>query len=248
MSKKVICISLLLGLFPTFAYSQTNLSLRIGAGLKNKTEGRDYKRYRLLLAVDGSSDLIEQDNMVLSIAGEGEFSYRWYDYEQTHDETSHYLKFLLDIRPEVSFLFAEIMRPSFGAGLTLGTDIGKYTEEKEWDYESTTRSFIYGLNLQPSLTFEIEDIFAKVAIKYRYLFEYRHWEYEFEWDEGSSDDKYNDQSWDILLSAGIKMGGISFEAGIQAENWVYKHEDRDRWPKWPKDWEFMLFAKLNTNF
>jgi hypothetical protein len=254
MLKKILYVLLLFILLPILAHSQIELGLRLGAGLKNDHDS-DYKRYRMLFGIDGATNLFKQDGMFLGMAGEGEFSYRWYDYESNDDVTNHYVKFLFDLRPEVGLLLAEVIKPSFGAGPTFGFDVGKYEEQNNWDYELSKASFLYGFNVQPGLAFIIEDFFAKAAIKYRYLFEMRHWERKERWEvwggwgeyEDDGDDEYSVQSWDFVLSGGLVMGDLSFEGGIQFENWNFKHEDWDDWPDWPDVWEIMLFAKVITN-
>ena len=265
MLRKILWISSIVSLLPSLAFSQVDLALKIGAGLKHRGAGLnrhydvlEYNRYRMFLGLDAAAKIYEQQNMFVNLNGETEFSYRWYDYKNMDDVSYWGIKALLDLFPEVGLGLNGGVKPCFGAGLTFGFDNSRRTIKDIQRYDANDqyvgtctdktayRDFIYGFNAQPSLRFEIEEFSARGAIKYRFFFDNQH--YEFKWngrEEASENIDYRGQSIDIILSVGINVGAFVLEGGLQAENWVFKHEDRKEWPKWPEDWEYMLFGKIH---
>ena len=247
MLKKLVFVCLLLGLAPSFSYSQINLGLKLGGGLMNETEHSDFKRYRFISGANGSFKVFKQDNILISIRGDGELSYSIYDHEDREYINDQSYGLLVDFFPEISLCLTEIIKLGFGGGGTFGSDMQQYRNDKS-DYELDEYSMMYGINLQPGFTFDLKHFFANGTIKYRYLLKNSRWEYEGSWGGGSGDAKYHVQSLDIISSVGIRIGKVSLEGGMQAENWVHKYEDMDRWPKWSEVWEYMLFGKISISF
>lgn len=231
------------------AISRNEIGLISGIGLTNSKEGLDYKRYRFLLGGSGLINLIRQDEIIIGMGVDGEFSFGMYNYEDDYfkDVVHTYFMFLTDLFPEISLNFSDGIKLGFGTGLSFGTTAEIFLDE-EWDYEMTTNSSMFGFNLKPSLTFGVQNFFVRGIVKYRYLSDNTTWVEIDRGYEDSGDFQYNDQSWDIILSVCIGSGRLTLEGGIQAENWVYKHEDWDKWPKWPEAWEYMLIGKLSFNF
>lgn len=258
MLRKILWISLALALIPSLSSSQTQLSLMGGIGFLHYDRRPEADRYRLVVAFGAANTLRRDQDVSIDLKGEAEVSYRWYSYENVEDVSSWGIKGLLDVFPEVRLNPNGGAQPCVGAGVTFGLDKTIHTVKNVamWDasgdYMGTVtaktgyRDFIYGFNAQPSLKFQIEKFSVRGAIKYRFFFDKQH--YEFKWNgqkEFSENIEYQGQSMDIILSAGINLGAYVLEGGLQAENWVFKHEDRDGWPEWPQDWEYLLFAKIN---
>jgi hypothetical protein len=175
---------------------------------------------------------------------------------------------LIDLYPEIGFVLGQVVKPSMAVGLTLGMDLGSITETwtesdefgyeyDEEEYKTTSQALFVGLNLQPSLTLGTEYFYLKGGLKYRYLIENRHYQendiwdpydYDYDYYDDEWEEKYHDQSLGILLSVGAQSGGFYFEGGLQIENWVFKHEDCDDWPKWPDEREYMFIGKIGSTF
>jgi hypothetical protein len=265
MLRKILWISSILALLPSLTFSQVDLALKIGAGVIHPGARSDrhfnllqLNRYRILLGLDGAANIYEQQNAFVNLKAETEFSYLWYDTKDWDDVSIWGIKGLLDLFPEVGLDLNGGLKPCFGAGLTLGFDNSRVTIKDIPMYDANDqyvgtctdktayRDFIYGFGAQPSLEFEIDEFSARGAIKYRFFFDNQH--YEWKWGgrkESSGNTEYRGQSVDLILSAGINLGTWALEAGLQAENWVFKDEDRKEWPKWPDDWEYMLFGKIH---
>ena len=267
MLRNILWVSSVVALIPSLAFSQVDLALRIGAGMiHHGAESNrhydvvvcdpEYNRYRILLGLDAAAKIYEQQNAFVNLKAETEFSYMWYDYKNWNNVSIWGIKGLLDLFPEVGLDLNGGVKPCLGAGLTLGFDNQRctiknlprgYGDHVGYFSKEEYRHFIYGFNAQPSLRFEIESFFAKGAVKYRFFFDDRH--YKLKSNDGPEEYKGNvddrGQSLDVILSAGINLRICMLEAGLQAENWVFKHEDRKSWPKWPEDWEYMLFGKIH---
>lgn len=246
MFKKIIITTGYLVLMISMAQSQSNLGLKLGFGMLDD-DGDN--RFRILLGGDAALNMLNQDPLLFQLGLDGELSYQWYNVEN-EDVSSYGFRMLLDFVPEAVLNLGGIIKPSLGAGLTFGAEGGKYsysysTSYGSYDYESTSSGVMYGLNLQPGLTLELDNLFAKTRMKYRYLFQNVHWESESSsWGSDSDDYELNSQSLTFILSAGIKSGNTILEGGIQAENWVYKDRDSETWSDWPENWEFLLFLRL----
>jgi len=256
--RRILCISSILALVPSIAFSGMDLALKLGAGLKHYDNRLEYSRYRILLGLEAGAKLYEQQYILVKLKGDGEFSYGWYDYKNMENISTWGVAALFDIFPEMALNLSRIVQPCLGAGLTFGLESTRYTEKgiRQYDYsglfvgtydmKSTYRDQIYGFMVQPSLKLLAEQAFARGAVKYRYLLDRVH--YEWKWDSQkytSGNEDYSGQSIDIVFSVGVNLGYYMLEAGLQAENWVFKHEDSKEWPPWPEDWEYMLFGRIH---
>lgn len=258
MLRRILCIGSILALVPSIAFSGMDLALKLGAGLKRYDNRLEYSRYRILLGLNAGAKLYEQQYIFVKLKGDGEFSYGWYDYRNMEDISTWGVAVLFDIFPEMALNLESIWQPCLGAGLTFGLESTRHTVKgiRQYDYRglfvgtydsrSTYRDHICGVMVQPSLKLLAEQAFAKVAVKYRYFLDHVH--YEWKWDSQQytkENEEYSGQSIDIAFSVGVNLGAYVLEGGLQAENWVFKHEDRKEWPKWPEDWEYMLFGKIH---
>lgn len=231
MLRKVILICLIAGLLNSFAHCQIGIGLRVGGG--GFIGGTDVKRRRFLLGADGSARLLRRDKLFVGMGIYGEFS-RW-NYADAHD-----LRTILDLSPVFGLTLARGMTPIFGAGFTWGTANG---DHGWFEYESSLRGF----NIQSGFTFEEETHFDKLLLKYRYIFENRDTKHEY-MVYMPYPRKYRCQSFDIVLSSGMKIGHLALEVGFQAEDWIYKSEYSDRWSTWFKDPEFNVFGRVGIAF
>ena len=258
MLRKILWISLTLILFPSLSRSQTHLAIRGGMGILRYSELIDVDRYRFLVALDAANALSRGRGISLDLRGEAEFSYSWYDYRDMKNVSAWDVSALFDIFPEIALNLRSTVQPCLGAGLTFGLVSTRHTVKgirlydhrgvvvRTYDSKDTYRDNIYGLTVQPSLKLLSEQAFFRGAVKYRYFLD--HVRYKWEWDnEGNVSEKedYLGQSIDIAFSVGFYLGSYGLEGGLQAENWVLKHEDSKKWPKWPDDWEYMLFGKIH---
>ena len=248
MIKKIVVIAISIVLISNLAQAQSDFGLKFGFGMLADSGN---ERFRILLGGDGALNVIDQEMLFFQLGLDGELSYQWYNFED--ENISNYdIKMLLDFTPAAGINLGGIIKPSLGGGFTFGVNAERYSYSStnyygSYDYEITALDIMYGLNLQPCLALEFHNLFAKTRIKYRFLFENTHLESKGIASE-SDDYKLNTQSLTFILSAGIKSGNLSLEGGIQAENWISKHKDYDNWPKWPEDWEFLLFLRLGKAF
>jgi hypothetical protein len=258
MLRKILWISLVLTLFPSLSRPQTHLALRGGMGILRYSELIDVDRYRFLVALDAANALSRGRDISLDLRGEAEFSYSMYDYKDMKDVSAWGVSALFDIFPEIALNLQSRVQPCLGAGLTFGLESTRHTVKgirlydhrgvlvRTYDSKDTYRDHIYGLTVRPSLKLLAEQAFFRGAVKYRYFLD--RVRYKWEWNnEGNVSEKedYLGQSIDIAFSVGFNLGSYGLEGGLQAENWVLKHEDSKEWPKWPDDWEYMLFGKIH---
>ena len=258
MLRRILWITLILILFPSLSRSQTHLALRGGMGILRYSELIDVDRYRFLVALDAANALTRGGDISLDLRGEAEFSYSWYDYKDMKDVSAWGVSALFDIFPEIALNLNRIVQPCLGAGLTFGLESTRHTVKgiRLYDYrgvflgtydsKDTYKDHIYGLTVRPSLKLLAEQAFFRVAVKYRYFVD--HVRYEWKWgDKGNTSERedYLGQSIDIAFSVGFNLGSYALEGGLQAENWVLKHEDSKKWPKWPEDLEYILFGKVH---
>lgn len=253
MLQKILWITLILAPFPSLAPSQTDLAVKGGVGSVHSR----VDRHRLLAGIQTATNIQKGRHMSMSLNGSVEFSYQWWDDVQWDDESAWAIASLVDVFPEVRINLDSVVQPFFGAGVTVGvgretiTIRGRAYDKYGHDLgihqsKNVYRDLKYGFNVQPGFRLLMERISFKAAVKYRYFLD--DVRYEWRWDNQeriTASEDYVGQSIDLILSMGGVLGNHLLEGGLQAENWVFKWEGREEWPRWPEDWEYMLFAKIH---
>ncbi len=253
MLRSVLCIGLILALFPSPAFSQTSLALKGGIGsIHSRVD-----RHRLLAGMEATTSVQKGRDISMDLKGAVEFSYKWWDDVQWDDESAWAILALVDLFPEVTISLNSVVQPFLGAGVTIGFERETVTMkgrayDQHGNYlgihesKNVARDFKYGLNVQPGLRVLMDRLFFKGVVKYRYALD--DVRYKWSWDSQENmtgNEDFASQSIDLIFSVGGNLGTHLVEVGMQAENWVVKHEDRKEWPKWPEDWEYMLFGKIH---
>lgn len=249
--KSAMTLIIICSLF-SMSFAQKNWGARVGFGLTKINEVININRYRTLLGANGALTLMEQSKYDLKIAFDGEASYYVYDYLDYESINISGIRILLDVFPEITLNLSKTVKPGLGIGISGAAEEERHNfDDPESKSEMVYTNGLFGLIIQPNLTFVLENIFLRGVIKYRYLYKEKHYDgkYEGEWNEKfKGNEAFRAQSWDVILSGGLKLGNLWFEGGIQAENWVDKYEPSPRWYKWPEDWEYMLFLRLSGEY
>ena len=214
-------------------------------------------RHRLLAGMEAAANVQKGRDTSLELKAALEFSYKWWDDIQWDDESAWVIAALVDVFPEVISNLDSVVQPFLGAGFTIGFEretvtikgrayhqYGNYLGIHE--SKNVARDFKYGLNVQPGLRVLMDRVFFKGVVEYRYALD--DVRYEWSWDsqeKTTGTEDFAGQSIDLIFSVGGNLGTHLLEVGLKAENWVFKHEDHKEWPKWPDDWEYMLFGRIH---
>lgn len=244
----------LLVLAPAGAYSEwAHAGVRLGVGITR--DERTYSGYRTererlrpAFNVKGRVPYYQDGAVSLALAGDVEVSLATWEYRSSVNgdwetgPTGRAFRLFADLLPEVGMDIG----PTVAARMAAGPSFGAQTETWEYDgwEERSYGEINAGACLRPRLLMRSGGFVLATEAKYRYLLTtVSDLDETDDWDD-SEDWKGDAQSCSIAFSLGTESPGFYVEFGLQVGNWVYKHEDSDKWPKWPEAWEYTPFAEV----